>query len=360
MIFKTLALVMAVSAWTDAKPGYVWSFPSDHWAHDGYKTEWWYFTGQLDVDGKPRFGYQFTIFKVGLAEADTAPGSSWSTRTLLMGHAAVTDFKTGEHRFSEVLQRTTPFLAGFGVEPDKRIAWTRAAPGTDGTWELTLEPEGFAFAMTDMRQKFAMTLTTSLAKPIILEGAGGLSIKGKGEKAASLYYSETRLTTRGKVMLDGVTYDAAGESWMDKEFGSSLLGKDQMGWDWFSLQLADGRDLMLYMLRRADGTFDFASGTLVAKDGMARYIGRKDFTAAGDGEWMSPASGARYPAHWRVQVPFAAIDIEVTPISPAQENVSMLVPKMYYWEGAVRVSGSTGGRGFVELTGYGEGAKPAL
>ena len=353
MISKALLFALAVS-WTDAAPGYEWSFPRDHWGHDGYKTEWWYFTGHLGE----RFAYQFTIFKIGLSASESA--SQWSTRTMLMGHAAITDLTTGEHRFAEILQRTTPFLAGFGVAPDPRIAWSRAAPGTDGEWTLTLDGDAFAFAMTDTRQKFGMQLATSLAKPLIFEGAQGVSVKGSGEHAASLYYSQTRLKTRGTVTFDGKTYDVTGESWMDKEFGSSLLGKAQVGWDWFSLQLDDQRELMLYLLRKPDGTTDFASGTLVAADGSVRYLGRDEFGVSSDGAWKSPASGAAYPAHWRVTVPSAGITIDVTPLAPSQENVSTLVPKMYYWEGAVRVSGSVAGRGFVELTGYGQGAKPAL
>lgn len=360
MISKALLLALAVT-WTDAAPGYDWKFPHDHWAHDGYKTEWWYFTGQLSVDGAPRFGYQFTIFKVGLSEAGATLDSRWSTRTLLMGHAAITDLKTGEHRFSEVLQRTTPFLAGFGVEPERRIAWCRAAPGTDGEWSLELdEHDAFSFAMTDATQRFGMKLATSLTKPLIFEGAGGVSVKHTGEHAASLYYSQTRLATRGTMTVDGTTYEVSGESWMDKEFGSSLLGKTQVGWDWFSLQLDDGRELMLYVLRRADGGIDYASGTLVAADGSVRYLGRDDFAVTSDSVWKSVATASSYPNHWRARVPAVGIDIEVTPLAASQENVSKLVPKLHYWEGAVRVSGSVTGRGFVELTGYGEGAKPAL
>lgn len=360
MISKALLLALAVT-WTDAAPGYEWKFPHDHWAHDGYKTEWWYFTGQLSVDGTPRFGYQFTIFKVGLSEAGVAADSRWSSRTLLMGHAAITDLKTGEHRFSEVLQRTAPFLAGFGVEPDRRVAWSRAAPGTDGVWTLTLDENGaFAFAMTDTALGFAMDLRTSLTKPLIFEGSGGVSVKHTGEHAASLYYSQTRLATRGTITVDGMAYDVSGDSWMDKEFGSSLLGKTQVGWDWFSLQLDDQRELMIYILRRNDGSIDYASGTLVAADGSVRYLGRDDFSLASNGEWKSSETASAYPNHWRLRVPSGSIDIEVVPLAASQENVSKLVPKLHYWEGAVRVSGSVTGRGFVELTGYGEGAKPAL
>jgi predicted secreted hydrolase len=354
---SSLALVLTLG-WTDAKADYAWSFPRDHWAHAGYKTEWWYFTGHLESGGQQRFAYQFTLFKVGLNATSTA-ASDWSTEALVMGHLAITDLATGEHRFSEVVQRLAPSLGGFGAPMDGHVAWCRAPAGTAGTWNLDWQ-EGFRFDARDSRQKFALSLTTHEAKPLVFQGPHGLSRKGSDARSASLYYSETRLDTRGTVELDGKTYAVTGESWMDKEFGSNLLAQGQVGWDWLSLQLADGRELMLYVLRDAGGGIDWASGTLVAKDGMPTYLGRDDFTVTASGAWESPQSGARYPMHWRVEVPGQAVSLEVEPLARAQENVSHVIPKLFYWEGAVTVSGSASGRGFVELTGYASSLKPAL
>jgi predicted secreted hydrolase len=350
---SSLALIAAI-AWTDAKADYAWSFPKDHWAHHGYKVEWWYFTGHLGE----RFAYQFTLFKVGLAE-NAKTESSWSTEALVMGHAAITDLTTGEHRFSEVLQRVAPSLGGFGAPPEPRIAWCRAPAGTAGIWELFLRGDGFDFSMRDSRQRFAFALSTRPEKPVVFEGPGGLSRKDAAG-SASLYYSQTRLATTGEVELDGVRLPVHGTSWMDKEFGSGLLGKDQVGWDWFSLQLDDRRELMLYVLRRADGSADWASGTLVDVDGAVTYLGAADFEVRSSGTWASAASAARYPARWRVTVPGQAIALDITPLAPAQENVSREAPGVAYWEGAVRIEGSATGRGFVELTGYGATLKPAL
>jgi predicted secreted hydrolase len=205
-----------------------------------------------------------------------------------------------------------------------------------------------------------MDLSTHETKPQVFHGPNGLSRKGQGQDAASLYYSQTRLATRGTIELDGERHEVAGESWMDKEFGSNMLGSDQIGWVWFSLQLDDQRELMLYVLRRADGSIDWTSGTLVDRDGTATYLGRGDFSVNPSGSWESRATGARYPTHWAVSVPAKAIALEVEAKASAQENVSKALPKLFYWEGAVQVSGSASGRGFVELTGYATSLKPAL
>jgi len=350
---SSLVTVMAL-AWTNAKADYAWRFPEDHWGHHGYKTEWWYFTGHAG-----RFAYQFTMFKVGLSQTQL-PGSRWSTETLVMGHVALTDLASGEHRFAEVLQRVQPELAGYGVYPEPLIIWCRGPAGTSEPWELVWEDGGFTFRARDSRQKFAMNLSTREAKPLVFEGPNGLSKKGRDQAAASLYYSQTRLATHGSIELDGTRYDVTGESWMDKEFGSNLLGGDQVGWDWFSLQLEDGRELMLYVLRRADGGVDWASGTLVDRHGAPTYLGREDFSITSSGAWVSQASGARYPTHWKVSLPAHGLILEVDAEARAQENVSRAIPALYYWEGAVKVVGSVSGRGFVELTGYGPHAGQVL
>ncbi len=338
--------------WTSAKADYAWRFPEDHWPHQGYKTEWWYFTGHLE-----RFAYQFTMFKVGLSETPT-PGSAWSTETLVMGHVAITDLATGEHRFAEVVQRVGPTLAGYGAPPEPRIIWCRGPAGTAEPWELFWRDGGFVFHARDSRQGFAMELSTRESKPLVFQGPNGLS--RKGGDAASLYYSQTRLATRGVITLNGERFEVTGESWMDKELGSSLMSEGQVGWDWFSLQLEDRRELMLYVLRRADGSVDWASGTLVDPRGVTTYLNRDDFTVTAGAHWESKATGGRYPTRWQVSVPKEGLTLEVAALADAQENVSKLVPKLFYWEGAVSVKGSVGGRGFVELTGYSSSLKPAL
>lgn len=346
------------TGWKYADPGFDWSFPEDHWAHAGYKTEWWYFTGQLvdTTDSSRRFGYQFTFFRVGVLAESLTINSAWAVTDLVMGHAALTDIATGEHRFAELVYRANGLLGDFAPVGDTIVAWSRAPAGTDGTWTLSWHGNGFAFQALDRRNGFALDLQTRQSKPLLFQGPNGYSRKGEGPTAASLYYTFPRLTTAGTVSIDGREFSVSGESWMDKEFGSNQLAEGQVGWDWFSLRLDDGSDLMLYLLRDRDGAVDFARATVNPPRGAARYLGRDEFEIVGLDTWRSPETGAEYPISWRIEIPGEDVALRVTAEVPNQENVSRLVPNLFYWEGSVLVtdlSGTRLGQGYVELTGYG-------
>jgi predicted secreted hydrolase len=374
----------STAAWLVAAPGYGWSFPSDHWSHPGYRTEWWYFTGHLQetitspkngnssADHTPlRFGYQFTFFRVGLTAEPTDLISSWAANDIVMGHASITDLNRGQHVFSEVLYRAVPMLGGFGTVTDSVIAWSQAPAGTDARWELSWHNSGFTISMRDDAHGIGFVLGTKIAGPPVLQGPGGYSRKGHGPTSASLYYSFPRLDTAGTLTLNGKQYAVAGVSWMDREFGSNQLDADQVGWDWLSLQLADGRDLMLYHLRRADGTVDFARGTLVGSDGQVHYLQDGDWSWQSGRKWRSKRTKAEYPVRWQLILPGIgatavgaehSLNLEIQALVEAQENVSSR-SGVHYWEGAVEAIGPDGefaGRGYVELTGYGEGARPPI
>jgi len=254
-LFLACAALVGAVDWEYAAPDYSWSFPRDHWAHREYRTEWWYFTGHLAAHGSPqrRFGYQFTLFRIGLLTEQPDLDSAWSTDSLIMGHAAVTDLEGREHRFSELLYRETPLLGQLGAFPDPLVAWVRGPVGTAEKWTLGWNGRAFDFAMADERQGIAFDLTTEPLKDLVLQGPNGFSRKGDEPEAASLYYSFTRLATEGSLRVDGEVLEVHGESWMDKEISSSQLAEGQQGWDWFSLQLADRRELMIYILRADDG-----------------------------------------------------------------------------------------------------------
>ena len=299
-------------------------------------------------------------------------GSAWVAKDLVMGHAAVTPLggggaggggEKGSHRFSEVVYRASPLLGGFGGYPDSVIAWCRGPAGTDGDWRLVWNGGGFDFEMKDGNQGFSFDLTTRPTKPLIFQGPKGFSRKREGTLSASQYYSFTRMATTGAVTVGGTTYSVTGESWMDKEFGSNQLGDGQVGWDWFSLQLGDGREVMLYILRDAAGDTDYSSGTLISASGEARYLSKDDFSLSATGTWVSPDGVTIYPSRWHLSIPSADLECEIEPELPDQENRSTIIPTMRYWEGAVKVSESTGrmlGQGFVELTGYGDSSRPAI
>jgi predicted secreted hydrolase len=352
--------------WEIARPDYKWNFPADHWVRDGFKTEWWYFTGHLEAETGEKFGYQFTFFRVGLLKAKPEVGSDWAAKDLIMGHAALSALSApkrgNRHRFSEVLYRAVPLLGGFNEYPDSLIAWSRGPAGTDGNWELRWNGDAFDFRAEDDELAFAFDLKTQPRKPRVFQGPDGYSKKGDGISAASHYYSFTRLATDGTLIVDGRTMRVNGQSWMDKEFFTNSMDAGQVGWDWFSLQLDDQRELMLYILRDGEGRVDHARATLVLADGNTRYLEQSDFSITQEQSWESP-SGDAYPSGWTIEVPVVDLVMRVRSQMEDQENRSRLIPELRYWEGAVKVTDLQGKRigvGFVEMTGYGSARTPAL
>lgn len=373
---STLVALRRDDGWKVAVPDYSWSFPEDHWAHAGYRTEWWYFTGHLRPEGKSEslpssrtlptaqetFGYQFTVFKIGLLTEPPGLDSRWSTQNLMMGHAAITDPFEGRHRFSELLYREIPLLGEFRSFPDPLIAWVQGPPGTADRWTLRWNGKAFDLAMSDEAVGIALDLRTEPSKPLVLQGPNGFSRKGEDPAAASQYYSFTRLTTEGELRVGKRLWRVRGESWMDKEFSSSQLSESQVGWDWFSLQLDDRREVMIYRLRNADGSVDVANGTLVPATGDPRYLQPEAWRLRATREWTSPETGATYPMGWRLEIPEEGLWLELEPVLADQENDSQL-GGLFYWEGAVRLrdrDGRPAGRGYVELTGYGKENRPPL
>jgi predicted secreted hydrolase len=353
------------SGWKIAHPDYVWAFPRDHWTHRGYGLEWWYFTGHLELVDNPRrrFGYQFTIFRIGLLPEQPVLVSDWAPTDLLMGHSAVTDLSKGDHRFVDLMYPNIPLLVEFHDPPDKVIAQSLAPRGTVGRWVFRWNGSGFDFEMKDDEHAMAFHLRTRPLKPLVLQGPNGYIRKGKVPTASSQYYSFTRLSTRGTLILDHQTLMVRGTSWMDKEFGSGQLSKEQVGWDWFSLQLHGGYELMFYLLRRKDGTANYRYGTLVSADGTPHYLKAGEWSVYATETWTSPATKAIYPMRWFVELPIEGLCLDIVPEFPDQENCSRIDLSPSYWEGAVRVLGPGGkpaGQGYVELTGYGENSRPNM
>ncbi len=351
-------------AWRPAAAGFDWQFPRDHFGHDGYRTEWWYVTGQLQTTTDPprRFGFQFTLFKVGLTPESPALDSDWAAANLILGHAALGDLDRGVHRFSELLHREVPLLGEFGSSPGPRVAWSVGPAGTPELWSLDWNGAGFDFRAVDRAAGFSLALSTTPSRPLIFQGPGGLSLKSADGEAASLYYSFTRMAASGTVEIDGELLEVSGSAWADREFGSGQLARHQSGWDWFSLQLEDGRDVMLYILRGRDGTVDFGKGTVVDASGAVRRLEGGDWSVTARERWTSPETGATYPQNWELSIPGEELKLRVVSEFAAQENVSRRTG-LAYWEGAVKVEGvdgSPGGRGYVELTGYGERNRPGI
>jgi len=336
-------------AWAQALAPREWSFPRDQGAHPAYRTEWWYFTGNLADPAGARYGYQFTVFRVGLRTEPAQPDNPWSVRDAYLAHVAVTDVGQARFRYADRTSRAGPGLAGASREGLDVWVLDWFARSEAGTVRLRART-------TDLE----LDLTLVPRKPVVLHGEQGLSHKGPRPGQASYYASLTDLATTGRVRTapaeDFVPVE--GTSWFDQEFGSNQLAPDQAGWDWFSLHLSDGRDLMLYLLRRVDGTVEPASsGTLVEPDGAARHLTLDQFAVEPLDHWTSPRTGARYPARWRLRVPAAEIDLTLAALVADQELVTEGSTGVVYWEGVVSGSGQARGEpvtceGYVELTGY--------
>jgi predicted secreted hydrolase len=321
-------------------------FPADHGPHPEFRNEWWYVTGNLaDATGR-QFGYQLTLFRIALSPDQPAVDSAWRTNQVYMGHFALTDVSGEKHHGFERFSRGAAGLAGAQATPFR--VWLE-------DWELS----GTAMDALPMRLQaregdIALDLTLQAGKPVVLQGDRGLSQKSAEPGNASYYYSHTRLPTRGTVDLNGQTFAVQGSSWLDREWSTSALGPEQSGWDWFALQLDDGRDLMFYRLRRKDGGMDsFSKGVLVDAEGQTRLLRGNEVDLQPLGEWTSPQSGDRYPAAWRLRLPGEGLDLTVTP-KVANQEMRLTVR---YWEGAVAVSGHAGedkihGQGYLEMTRY--------
>jgi len=318
-------------------------FPADHGAHPDYATEWWYFTGNLATDTGRPFGYQLTLFRVGLVAGEPADDSPLRSNQLYMGHLAITDVEAQRHHHAERFSRAAAGLAGAQTRPLKIWlgSWTIAGAGMNDTFPVSLRAE-----TNDL--EIALTLEQS-SKPRVLQGDAGLSRKSAEPGNASYYYSYTRLPTRGRLRIGDAWYEARGNSWFDREWSSSALGPDQAGWDWFSLQLQDGRDLMFYRMRDKQGEAQrFSQGVLVSSDGQVTPLDLENTRLQALRHWRSEISGIRYPIGWRLQIPHHQIDLRIDAALPDQEmNLSVR-----YWEGVVNVSGSHSGIGYLEMSGY--------
>jgi predicted secreted hydrolase len=332
-------------AWREAEAGYRYEFPRDHAAHPEFKLEWWYYTGNVATADGRRFGYQVTFFRVGIDRAPANP-SRWAVRDLYMAHVAVSDPSGRRYRFDERLTRGGPGLAG--ADTERYRVWNE-------DWTATLNERGQHVIRT-LTPKMGVELTLDEGKPPAINGIGGISQKGAMAGNASHYYSLTRMPTRGILVIDGERFAVTGESWMDREFGTSFLEKDQQGWDWLSIQLSDGRELMLYQLRRADGTRDpRSSGTLVDRDGRTTHLPAGAIVMRPGASYKAP-SGATYPIRWQVEVPRAQIVLDVTTPLENQE-LATEGAGVSYWEGLIDVAGTAAGarvtgRGYLEMTGY--------
>ena len=340
--------------WSEARAGYVYSFPRDHAAHPDKKIEWWYYTGNVKTADGRRFGYQITFFRIGIDYAPANP-SKWAVRDLYMTHLAVSDATGQRYRFAEKLSRGGPGLAG--AEADRYYTW-------NDDWVATLDPStalkagGQRHILKATSAKAGIDFVLDEGKPAVIHGIDGINQKGARPGNASHYYSLTRMPTKGTLQIDGERFEVTGETWMDHEFSTSFLEPEQRGWDWLSIQLSDNSEVMLYVMRRADGAYDpRSSGTVVDARGKATHLTDKDFTLTPGRATFTSKNGAVYPIEWHVTIPKHNITLQISTPLKDQELTLMDSTGIAYWEGMIDVTGQSGGQavrgaGYLEMTGY--------
>ncbi len=349
LLIPALAVFCASAGadWRIALPGWSYSFPRDHGVHADFKTEWWYFTGNLrDAHGR-EFGYQLTFFRQGIVppEKRGPRRSRFLVDDFKFAHFAISDLSRGAFRHAQKVSRGAFGEAGFSE--GNRMAWIEG-------WTLEANPDG-SYELSAAQADFSAKLHVVPVKAPVVHGENGVSQKAPGEGAASHYYSFPRMMTRGRLVLGKIEHEVTGESWFDHEWATNQLAAGQAGWNWFSVQFDDGSELMLYQMRLRNGGIDtVSSGTFIAADGSSAHLTSADYRLESLAVWKSSSTGTSYPVRWKLSVARLGLAAEIsTPLA----NQELAIKPIAYWEGAIRANGQRNGKalrghGYMELTGY--------
>ena len=337
----------ASAQYKDALPGYRFTFPRDHFNHPDFQTEWWYYTGNVKSTDGHRFGFELTFFRQGV-DRETKSTGTWDVRDLYLAHLALSDLDGGKFIHTERTNRAGPGIAGVN-EAERRI-W-------NGNWQVLWQGDQQILQAIDKR--FSIHFTLRSAKPPVIHGNNGVSQKGEGQGRASHYVSLTRLLSAGEIESGGRHFQVTGTAWMDHEFFTRQLEPDQVGWDWISIQFADKTELMLFQIRRKDGSIDpHSAGTFVNARGDTIHLDTDEFTMEPTNSvWRSPATGALYPLAWKISIAKLSTVVDCSTSLPSQELSSAAGLSPAYWEGSIALVGSKGrthvtGVGYLEMTGY--------
>ena len=324
----------------------IFQFPQDHGSHSRYRTEWWYFTGNLENARGRHYGFQLTFFRYALKAGTSERTSAWATSQAWMAHFALTDTHGDQFLADERFSREAIGLAGTQREPFS--VWVE-------DWSAT--SEGAEFLPVHLRasnEDAKLDLTLVSGKLPVTNGDRGMDRKGPGPGNASYYYSLTRLQAIGTVQVGSLEEAVTGFAWMDREWGTSTLSDDLEGWDWFSVQLSDNTELMYYRLRQSDGsTSPYSGGSFIDVGGNRRPLGADTVLLTVLDRWKSPTSARTYPVTWQLEIPDENLSLKVEPYLLQQE----LNLTVRYWEGAMRATGlrklqPVNGSGYLELAGY--------
>ncbi len=333
LLLLFLPLMGGGFSWREALPGYAYQFPRDHFEHEDFRTEWWYYTGNVSGAQGERFGFELVFFRQGAGREAGAgtPKSPWDVKDLYLAHAAMTDAKGKKFSFDERVNRAGPGIAGASLAQQR--VW-------NGNWSAQWHNE--TQTLDAIASGFRLHLELKPETLPIIHGENGVSQKAEGKGRASHYVSFPLLAATGTINAMKVE----GRAWMDHEWFTEQLAADQTGWDWFSIQLNNHTELMLFELRRKDGSLDpYSSGTYIDAKGTGHHLRAADFALKPLSLWH------KYPVEWSVKVPSLNIDVTARALLPNQElRAKQGGPS--YWEGAVDYSGTHTGVGYLEMTGY--------
>ncbi len=338
-LFLLLPLTASGIEWRDVAPGDAVTLPRDLYFQRGYRIQWWYFTGHLfDAAGR-EFGYELTFFAAGVQRRTYQ--SKFGVDTVYLSHFAISDM--AENRYYHFSNADAGAFGFAGADAKRLHVWVErdSLKGTMKKMHIGAKADNVD-----------LDLYLAPEKPAVLNGDRGYSRKSEESPLiASLYFSFTDLETTGTVKLGANVFPVTGKSWFDRELSSRGLAKDEAGWDWFALQLHDGREIMLYAIRKKDGTLGrYSSGTFVNKNGTYRRLAKNDFTVNALSYYTSERTNIRYPSKWEIVIPSENLRLLITPLIQDQEFTDTGAGP--YWEGTCRIEGSAQGRAYVEMTGY--------
>ena len=330
----------ALPAYPEVRPDVVLHFPADHGAHPAFRTEWWYITGWLDTQDGHQLGFQVTFFRMRPA-ADESNPSAFAAKQILFAHAALSDPGIGHLLHDQRVAR-----AGFGLAE-------ASAADMDvvlDDWSLKRDADNRMHTKVGGKD-FSLDLNFASTQPVMLQGENGFSRKGPQPTQASHYYSLPHLTVSGTVMRGGKPMPVKGTAWLDREWSSSYLDPNAVGWDWVGLNLDDGGAVMAFQIRDAMGRALWAGGSFRAAGGELTRFAPQDVSFTTERRWHSPRTDTDYPVERVLSVRLAAGSRQwrITPLFDDQELDSRGAGGPVYWEGAARIPG---GRGYLELTGY--------
>ncbi len=326
-----------------------YQFPKDHFAHKGFQTEWWYYTGHLRSSNGQKFGYELTFFKVEWSKYKNERPPDWNPRPVYLAHFALSDIQNKKFYYSEKISRPLGNISGANTK--KYHLW-------NNDWSVkAIRNTHYLKAQSN---NFSISLQLTPQKHPVIHGKNGKSLKSNNKNDFSFYYSYTNLSTIGTISLNGTAHQCTGLSWMDHEWMSNrqFYNNSSPKWDWFSIQLNNNTEIMFYIIRdNKNNPISVSSGSIVDPIGNKTHLSNSDVRIKPLDYWQSPLTNGKYPIKWQFSIPKKNIKLIITPFFKNQELITKKSTRIIYWEGAVKVNGSINntkitGQGYVEMTGY--------